>query len=118
MNIQYCIDMAAKQPYMKGQSRHYACLVNKKGQIIAESANSYSVSHTKQFHYAKKVGRPEAIFLHSEMACLLKDRKRQGVKLFVARVDSKNRPCYSAPCEICVRALQDYSNVKSIEFSL
>lgn len=110
--------MAAKQPYVKGQSRHYACLVNKKGKIVAESANSYSCSHTKQFHYAKKVGRPEAIFLHSELACLLKDRKRQGVKLFVARVDSKNRPCYSAPCEICAMALKDYSNVKSIEFSL
>lgn len=93
-------------------------LVNKKGQIIAESANSYTCSHTQQYHYAKKVGRPEAVYLHAEMACLLKDKARKGVKLFVARVDSKGASVYSAPCEICSLALKDYSNVKSVEFSV
>lgn len=118
MNIQYCIDMAAKQPYVKGQSRHYACLVNKKGQVVAESANSYTLTHTKQFHYAKRAGRPEAIYLHSEISCILKDRNRKGVKLFVVRIDSKGKAYYSAPCEVCSLALKEYTNIKSVEYSI
>lgn len=116
--LKYCLEMATKQPYKRKQSRHYACLVNKKGQIVAESANSYSCTHTQQYHYAKRVGRPEAVYLHAEMACLLKDKLRQGVKLYIARVDSKGDSVYSAPCEICALALKDFSNVKSVEYSI
>lgn len=118
MNIQYCLDKAREVPYIKGQSRHFACLVDKKGRIVSQSSNSYTLTHTKQWRYAVKAGRPEATFLHAELACLLKDRQRKGVKLFVARVDSRGNACYSAPCEICALSLKDFSNVKSVEYSI
>lgn len=118
MSLQYCIEQARKLEYTRKQSRHYACITDKRGRIIVESANDYRCSHTQQFKWAKKAGRPEAIFLHSEMACLLKDKRKQGVKMFVARVDSAGNPCYSAPCEICALAIASYSNIKSVEFSV
>lgn len=117
-SIEYCLDKARAIPYTKGQSRHYACLVDRKGRVVAESANSYTLTHTKQFHYAKRAGRPEAIYLHSEISCILKDRNRKGVKLFVVRIDSKGKACYSAPCEVCSLALKEYTNIKSIEYSI
>lgn len=117
MSIDYCLQRARELPYIRKQSRHYACLVDKKGRIVVESANSYSCSHTTQYRYAKKAGRPEAVYLHAEMACLLKDRYKRGVKMFVVRVDKAGEPVYSAPCEICSLAIEDFSNVKSVEYT-
>ena len=117
MSLNYCIKKASELPCKKRHSRHYAVLVNKKGHIVAESANSYSCTHTKQFYYAKRAGRPEAISLHAELACLLKDRNKKGVKLYVARVNSVGNPCYSAPCEICQLAISEHSNIKSVEYT-
>lgn len=93
-------------------------MLDKRGNIVAESANSYSCTHTQQYKYAKKAGRPEAVYLHSELACLLKDKNKRGVKLIVVRVGAEGQPLYSAPCDICALALKDYSNVKSVEFSV
>lgn len=115
--LEYALKKARELPYVKKQSRHYACIVDKKGRIIAESANSYDCSHTTQYRYAKKAGRPEAVYLHAEMACLLKDRYRRGVKMFVARVNKAGKPAYSAPCEICSLAIKDFSNIKSVEYT-
>lgn len=117
-NLQYCLDKARQLEYSKKKSRHYCVIVNKRGRIVSESSNDYGCTHPQQHMWAKRAGRPEAIYLHSELACLLKDRKRQGVKMFVARVNASGEACYSAPCEICSLAIASYSNIKFVEFTV
>lgn len=115
--IDYCIQKANKIPYRKGQERIYACITDKRGKVVAEAPNSYSCSHPTQYHYAKKVGRPEAIYLHAEMATMLKAKGR-GVKMYVARVNRKGKPLLAAPCEICNLMLQCCKHIKEVCYSI
>jgi len=119
MNIQYCIDMAAKQPYVRKQSRHYAIVMDKKGRVVGEGTNEYFKSHPLSAKAGKAVGLPDKICIHAELKALLADRQRKGVKLIVARVDSKGQPAYSEPCLVCKHLLQtDFKHIKSIEFTI
>lgn len=117
MSIEYCLKKAGEITYEKGKERIYSCIVDKRGKIIAESANSYVQSHPTQAHYAKKVGRPNAIYLHSEMATLLKARGK-GVKLYVARVNRRGDSLLAAPCEICNLALKQSKHIKEVCYSI
>lgn len=118
MNIQYAINKASSLPFVKGQKRLFAVILDKKNRIVCEASNSYSQTHTTQFHYGKRTGNPHACYLHAEIAALLKDKNRRGVKMIVARVDSKGRPCLAAPCVACQLALKEASYIKSIEFTV
>lgn len=57
-------------------------------------------------------------YLHSEVGALIKDRNRQGVKIITARVDSKGVPCIAAPCLSCALAIKEFTNIKSVEYTV
>ena len=84
-----------------------ATIYDKKGRVISEGQNSYMKSHPFQGKMAKKVGRPEAIFLHAEIAALvrLKDWSKAH-KIKVERYDVHGNPVIAKPCPICQSALQ------------
>ena len=117
-DLEYALKKARELPYVRGFQRHYSVVLDKRGMVVSESANSYVKTSPRSFKAASKVGRPEACFLHSEQRALYLDKRRKGVKLIVVRVDSKGNPMYSEPCEICKEVLKDYPNIKSIEFSI
>lgn len=115
--IDYCIEKAKEIPYIKGQYRLYSVITDKRGRIVSESANSYCTTHPVMYRASRKVGLVKD-YLHSEVAALIKDKKRLGVKLTVARVDAKGNPVYSEPCSVCKEVLKSYENIKSVEYSL
>ena len=85
---------------------------------MSESSNSYVKTHRQMHDYSIKSGSvPEKCFLHSEIGALIKDKKRKGVKLIVARVDSNGKPCLAMPCPACALAIQEFSNIKSVEYT-
>lgn len=119
MNIQYCLKKASETPYLRRQSRHYTVVLDKKGKVVGEARNEYTKTHTLMGVAGKAVGLPDKTCIHSELGALLKDRYKKGVKLIVVRVDSKNKPAYSEPCECCKHIIKEYfPNIKSIEFSV
>jgi tRNA(Arg) A34 adenosine deaminase TadA len=94
------------------QHRVIARALDKKGRILATKTNTYTVSHPVQKHFAVLAGRPEAIFLHAEIATLIA-AKSDVHTLLIARIDTNGNPIKAAPCEICTIAIQRYG-VKEI----
>lgn len=92
-----------------------ACALDKKGRVLAMRTNDYQCSHPLQKYYAEKVGKPDAIFLHAEIATLIASRK-EVYKLLIARVDKQGNPLLAKPCTICEKAIVAFG-VKEIEYT-
>ncbi|EBS4516729.1 hypothetical protein DQT32_04875 [Salmonella enterica subsp. enterica serovar Braenderup] len=90
-----------------------ACALDKKGRVLATRMNDYECSHPLQKYFAEQVGKPEAIYLHAEIAALIAARKEVH-KLLIARVDNKGNPLSAKPCPICAKAIEAFG-VKEIE---
>ena len=56
----------------------------KRGRLLAVGRNSYIQTHPLQAKFAKKAGRPQAIYPHAELVALLKSRQ-QVHRLVVVR---------------------------------
>ena len=84
-----------------------ATIYNKRGHVISRGENSYWKTHPMQVKTAREVGREEAIFLHAEIAALvrLKDWSKAH-KIVIERYSEDGRPLLAKPCEICEHALK------------
>lgn len=115
--LEYARKKATETPYQRGQQRVYAVITDKRGKKIAESSNSYCKSHPTQAIFAKLCGKSDKIYLHAEIAAMLKVRNnnKKDLTLHIARVDSKGNPLPSAPCEICALAAEVFG-IKEIKY--
>lgn len=82
---------------------------DRKGNLLSEAQNSYTKSHPIQAHFASLVGEPQRIYLHAEIAALLKCGDKTPYKLFI-QSDSQSLPI---PCAICQYALTEWG-VKTV----
>ncbi|UFK09571.1 cytidine and deoxycytidylate deaminase domain containing protein [Xanthomonas phage DES1] len=97
-------------------ARQYAITAlayNKRGRLLSVGQNSYTKTHRLQAELGKLSGRPKAIYLHAELAALLKAREPVH-KLVVTRYDKDGNPANSAPCPACQLAIKKF-NVKIVE---
>lgn len=111
------IDIASSMPYVKGQQRIAAVIVDKRGNIIASASNDYGKSHPLQKAMSIKAeGNDCRIFLHAEISALLKALRsgKKPDKIFVARCGKRGEPLLAAPCPTCRYALELYG-IKHIE---
>ena len=111
--LEEAVMKARKIPYVKGNKRVYAIITDKRGRIVAESANSYVQTHPMQKRLGVASGKPLAEFLHAEMAAIIRSKGR-GHSLYVARVDSKGKPRMAKPCVICQKAIELHENLRDI----
>lgn len=79
---------------------------DKRGRLISVGKNSYTKSHPMQRHFAKLCGKPDAIFLHAEIACLLKAGRQVVHRLEIFRFNKHGESVLAAPCDICQRAIK------------
>lgn len=86
---------------------------DKRGRLIAVGRNSYTKTHPLQGHYAKKAGKPAAVYLHAEIAAMVKARS-QIHKLVIVRYDAAGNPVLSKPCASCQLAIKAF-NIKIVE---
>jgi len=94
-----------------------ATIFDKRGRAISHGENSYTKTHPYQVKMSKLVGKPEAIYLHAEIAALvkLKDWSRAH-KIVIERYDEEGNPRLAKPCPACLRALRD-AGIKIIDFT-
>lgn len=92
-----------------------ACALDRKGKVLAMRTNDYECSHPLQKHFAVLAGKPEAIFLHAEIATLIA-AKKEVHKLLIARIDKNGNPLSAKPCPICERAIK-FFGVKELEYT-
>jgi tRNA(Arg) A34 adenosine deaminase TadA len=84
-----------------------ATIFNKKGHAISKGENSYSKTHPLQGRLAKEAGRPDAIFLHAEIAALIKLKNWDDAhRIYIERYSDIGEPVPAKPCEICLLALK------------
>jgi tRNA(Arg) A34 adenosine deaminase TadA len=82
---------------------------NKRGHLIARAANSYTRTHPIQAKYAQMAGKPDSIFVHAEVACLLRAGDTPVHKLVVERYHkATGQPLNAKPCPICQLAIADW----------
>ena len=99
-------------------SRKYeitALAYDKRGKLLSVGINSYTRTHPLQAKYGRRAGKPNAIYLHAELAALLKARE-QVHKLVVLRYDKDGKPALAKPCPACQLAIREF-NVKHVEYT-
>lgn len=113
--IQLAREYAFKADRHPDKHNHCAIAFDEKDNILAICYNSYLKSHPLQAKYAKKVNMPCKIYLHAELAALIK-AKAQVYRLVVVRVnrDGDLRP--SKPCPVCKLAIET-AGVAKLEHS-
>lgn len=112
---------AANRHYLENGSLGHGChtliaiAVDSSGIIIAKGTNSYSKTHPVQADYAKKIGKHDAIYLHAEIAALVKCR-RDPHMMFVFRFNKKGEPVLAKPCPICSLAMKE-AGIKKVVYT-
>lgn len=95
-----------------------AYIYDKRGRLLAKENNSYTQTHPIQYKYANLVGEPARIFLHAEIAALLKSIKHgKPFRIVVERYDRQGLSKCAKPCAACARAIKAFG-VKRIEYTL
>ena len=82
-----------------------ASVFDKKGTLISSATNSYEKTHPLQAHFARICGKPDSIYLHAELAALLKCGLKRPYSIFVERYKRDGRPGLAKPCPICMQAI-------------
>lgn len=92
-------------------------IYDKRGRVLAIGKNSYVVTHPLQAHYAKKVGMPHKIYLHSEIDAIVKCKDlTKAHKISIFRHNKEGKPMLAKPCPICTEAIK-VAGIKHIEFT-
>lgn len=84
---------------------------------MSRASNSYTKTHPLQAHFAKLAGKPNATYLHAELAALLKCGKRKPFSIFVERYKKDGSSGLAKPCAICERAIKAWG-VKRISYTV
>tara|TARA_B100001094_G_scaffold32755_1_gene27236 strand:- start:57215 stop:57598 length:384 start_codon:yes stop_codon:yes gene_type:complete len=77
-----------------------------KNKVVVSATNLETKSHPLQARFAERVGLHEKIFLHAEIAALVKC-KEECDTIVVARVNPQNKLRMAKPCPICTLALEE-----------
>lgn len=89
----------------------------RKNKVIATATNQDCKSHPLQAKWAKRVGLDEKIYLHAEIASLIKARE-DADKIVVVRIGghSQNEMRMAKPCPICEAYLR-HAGIKHVYYS-
>lgn len=86
-----------------------------KNRVVATATNLDKKTHPLQARLAERVGLHQKIYLHSEIAALVKCREECDT-IIVARVNSQNKLRNAKPCPICSLALKE-AGVSKVYYS-
>lgn len=93
-----------------------ARVYSRKGALLSSASNSYQRTHPKQAYYAKRAGQPDRIYLHAEIAALVKC-KGEPYKIVIKRINKDGTLGLAKPCPVCELAIKE-SGIKIVEYSV
>jgi len=99
---------------MKQQITAICC--SKNGNILSTATNSYTKSHPLQKYFAVKVGHPHQIYLHAEIAAILKAGKKKIHTIYIKRLNGEGKWDMAKPCPICQEAIKAFG-IKKVHFT-
>lgn len=96
---------------------HVATITDKHGNVLAEATNSYEKTHPIQAKFGAQFGKPDAIYLHAEIAALVRLKPTDKPhKIFVARYRKNGTTGLSKPCAVCDAAIKHWG-IKFVEYT-
>lgn len=101
---------------VKGKHHVAAACYDKKGRLLSYGTNSYTKTHPTQLQYARRAGCESKLFLHAEIAALVRCREIP-YKIKVIRVNSRGELRNAKPCPICECAIRE-AGVRVVEHSV
>lgn len=92
-------------------SKHHhslkATIFDKKGNVLAIGENNYLKSHPYMKELASKHGMPYKIYLHAEVAAILKCHDlSKAHRILITRVGRSGELLLASPCKICQSAIK------------
>jgi len=96
------------------EQKHGCVILDSSGRVIARGYNQKK-THPKQTFYASRVNQKKKVHLHAEIAALVKCRKAPH-RLYVVRVNGKNKVMNSKPCAMCMLAIRE-AGVRQVVYS-
>jgi tRNA(Arg) A34 adenosine deaminase TadA len=113
-HLKLAVEVAELSPSRKKVG---AVLYNSKRRVITTAVNNDYKSHPRQAWWAQRVGLDEKIYLHAEMACLIKAREAADT-IVVVRLGGHDGKSLrqSRPCPVCEPALR-YAGIKHVYYS-
>lgn len=95
-----------------------ATITGPKGNVLSTAENSYTKTHPIQARFARDVGMPDRVFLHAEIAALVKLPKDcKPYKISIQRYYKNGKPANAKPCEVCEAAIK-FWGIKHVEYTL
>lgn len=91
------------------------CL-DKQNNILSCAANNYDKTHPLQKYFAEKVGHNERIYLHAEIAAILRAKDRQIHRIRVYRYGKDGQLLLAKPCPVCMEAIKAFG-IKEVFYS-
>ena len=101
---------------MKNRINIVAFCYDSRGQLLSTASNSYTKTHPIQKYFAERVGHPEKIYLHAEIAAILRCKDKPIHRIQVYRYGKDGQPLLSKPCAICEEAIRAYG-IKEVYYS-
>ena len=105
-----------KVDWMKPNKHELTAIISdKKGRVLSIGKNSYRKTHPIMAHYAEQAGEPYKVFLHAEVAAIIKCKdidKAYSISIF--REGRSGNPLNAKPCPICMSAIKS-TPIKIIE---
>jgi tRNA(Arg) A34 adenosine deaminase TadA len=93
-------------------------IFDRQGRSLAWATNNYNQTHPIQAKFAKQAQQPDRIFLHAEIAALVKLRKGQKpYKIAIKRFRKDGTMALAAPCPVCVAAIKHWG-ISHVEYTL
>jgi tRNA(Arg) A34 adenosine deaminase TadA len=92
-----------------------AATLDSHNNIVAIGKNSFIKTHPLQFKYASKLKNPDSIYLHAEIAALIKSKKKIE-SIIVMRMNGNGIIRLAKPCTICTLALLE-AKIKLVYYS-
>ena len=99
-------DQAIATAKSSPSKKQVGALLLNKNKVIVAATNLETKSHPIQAKFAERVGLHEKIYLHAEIAALVKCREDVDT-IIVARVNPQGKLRMARPCPICQLALKE-----------
>ena len=98
------------------QRQHITAVIyDKKGRVLSVGQNSYIKTHPMQLYHAKKTNQNDKIFLHAEIASIVKCKDiRNAHRIFISRWYKNGAPANANPCPVCMSAIRS-TGIKVID---
>jgi tRNA(Arg) A34 adenosine deaminase TadA len=96
-------------------SKKVGAILLNRSKVIITATNLEDKSHPIQARFAERVGLHEKIYLHAEIAALIKCKEDVDT-IVVARVNNQDKLRMAKPCPICALALKE-AGITNIHYS-